>query len=135
MRRTILIVTAALTLVSGCYLGRTQTKKREAKTLNGVAIVFGGVLMSASVASAFGGGTACNGDCNGGIGLSRGDPSTGSMLLIGATLIQAAIAADIVIACVPTEPESVPAPTTAQRATVQGVVTAPGLAPTRVGLR
>lgn len=135
MRRTTLILTAALTLVSGCYLGRTPVKKRDAKALNGVAIALGGTLMFTSVASIFDGGNACNGDCNGGIGLSPGDPSTGAMLVIGAVLIQAAIAADIFIACVPTEPERVPAPTTAQRTTVKVVVTTPGLAPTNLAAR
>jgi len=132
--RTLLVVVAILTLGAGCFTGRTPTKKRAAYGINGVAIVFGSALMVGGVASLFGGGPACGGDCNGGIGLGRSNSGIVPLLAVGFSLIQLAVAADIVTATVPTEPEP-PAGVNAEKRPASRLTTTPRLAPTTVGAR
>ncbi len=131
MRKTVVLLVATITLVSGCYLGRTPTRKREAYALNGVAMGLGSLL----IVSVLAGGHGCVGYCenstNGPPDHSKPDGFT--LVGIGAGVISAGVAALIVTATLPTEPE--PERVRIPTSLPAGVVTVPGLQPAAVTLR
>jgi hypothetical protein len=134
MKRTLVVLVAALTLVSGCYLGRTASKKQTAYVVNGMGFALGTILVLAAVEPSS---STCEG--NEPIGCGFGALGDGlikmGMLLAAIPILGGSIAGTIATAAVNTEPEPLPAPTAMPRPSTTALVKTPGLAPTSVGLR
>ena len=110
MRSTVplAVLALALSMTSGCYLGRTKSAKTSAYALNGLVAGVGGVIA---------------------VSASKGTPQ-GS---IGGALVIGAVIATVITLAVPSEPEAAIDPP--PREVALGTVTAPGLTPAIVQIR
>lgn len=136
MRMSITVL-IALTLGSGCYAGRTTSKKTTAYVANGFGVVVGAALIAAGISESHSADHRCD-DVNEGTACGFGSigPALtgGAFTFIGGGMVAAAVAMTILTVALPTEPEPMRAPTTHSRETT-GVVRAPGLKPASVTLR
>ncbi len=133
MRKSILVVTAVLTLFPGCYLGRAPQRKTTAYVVNAVGTVAGVLLVAAaSRGSVYQSGASCrDGEDDTACLYRRARLSLADvgLMVVGAGMAAASTAMIIATTTLPTERET-PAATQAT-----GVVNAPGLKPATVTLR
>jgi hypothetical protein len=138
MRKTLSAAAVVLTLFTGCYAGRTPTKKTAAYVTNTFGLLGGSALIAAGVSASHSADSSCDGVNEGtacGFGSIGDGIIGGGLTVIGGSMIAASIAMTILTLAVPTESEPVPVPTTAQRPAATGVVTTPGLPSTNLAGR
>jgi hypothetical protein len=132
-----IVALIALTLGSGCYAGRTPSKKTANYVGNGFGVVAGAALIVGGLAESHSADHRCDNVNEGtacGFGSLGSGLAGGTLALLGGSMVAASIAMTILTLALPTEPEPVRAPTTHDGETT-GLVRAPGLKPVSVTLR
>ncbi len=128
MRSTAVLAVLALSLTSGCYLGRTRSAKTSAYVLNSLIVtVAGAVALSGGNDHA----SNNNDDASGSFDLHL---TPGATAKLGTIVAGAALLAIGATALAPTERDA-PAPDPLEREGMRSTVTAPGLTPAIVQIR